>query len=77
MTLKVCFTITGIFNDFNGRVAGVPYAGVTPGYWFGSSGPHWMGMEQSSADRPGLDPPKDRQSRITNGSALLPGVDPQ
>src|SRR5271170_739260 len=27
-------------------------------------------------DRPVIDPPKDRQrSRITNGSALLPGVD--
>jgi hypothetical protein len=31
---------------------------------------------ESSADRPAVDRPKDRQrSRITNGSALLPGVD--
>ena len=31
---------------------------------------------KSSADRPAVDRPKDRQrSRITNGSALLPGVD--
>jgi hypothetical protein len=30
----------------------------------------------SSSDRPAIDRPKDRQkSRITNGSALLPGVD--
>jgi len=34
-----------------------------------------MSME-SSADRAQIDQPKDRQkSRITNGSALLPGVD--
>ena len=33
-------------------------------------------MLESSADRPAVDRPKDRQrSRITNGSALLPGVD--
>jgi hypothetical protein len=31
---------------------------------------------ESSSDRPAVDRPKDRQrSRITNGSALLPGVD--
>ena len=33
-------------------------------------------MFESSSDRPAVDRPKDRQrSRITNGSALLPGVD--
>jgi hypothetical protein len=33
-------------------------------------------VENSSADRPGVVRPKDRQrSRVTNGSALLPDVD--
>ena len=36
----------------------------------------WKRCSNCLADRPAVDRPKDRQrSRITNGSALLPGVD--